>query len=315
MENFTSALGNVTLIFSYKVDDVTRTVFLITSLLCFTFFFYFIAIMLKVFFTTPHMQEDPRYLLFVHMLINDTLYIIITNFLVVSYMHSVYFPIILCFIINTLTGCIFLVTPYNLAVMSLERYIAICFPLRHLQFCTPKRAKYAILVVWVIGLSLCLVNFIIAMCLADRTLYSLYVLCDSPMLRISPIIGQIGTFINIFSFSGVALIIVFTYINVMLVARRIGSSGSSALKAGKTVMLHAFQLILCMVAFISTVTEVYVNNYLYILIVTNYILFTCVPRFLSPLIYGVRDKAFRKHIGKYCSITCDNCPQSGLENL
>ncbi|XP_044140312.1 odorant receptor 131-2-like [Bufo gargarizans] len=230
------------------------------SLLCFTFFFYFIAIMLKVFFTTAHMQEDPRYVLFVHMLINDTLYIIITNFLVVSYMHSVYLPIILCIIINTLTGCIFLVTPYNLALMSLERYIAICFPLRHLQFCTPKRAKYAILLVWVICLSLCLVNFIIALSLADRTLYSLYGLCDSPMLRISPIIGQIGTFINIFSFSGVALIIVFTYINVMLVARRIGSSGSSALKAGKTVMLHAFQLILCMVAFISTVTEVYTSD-------------------------------------------------------
>ncbi|XP_040278448.1 odorant receptor 131-2-like [Bufo bufo] len=272
--------------------------------------------MLKVFFTTAHMQEDPRYVFFVHMLINDTLYIVFTNFLVVSYMYAVYFPLILCFIINTLTGCIFLVTPYNLALMSLERYIAICFPLRRLQFCTPKRAKYAILVVWVIGLSLCLVNFIIALSLADRTFYSLYVLCDdSPMLSISPIIGQICNFINIFSFSGVALIIVFTYINVMLVARKIGSGSSSALKAGKTMMLHAFQLLLCMVAFMSNLSDVFVNNYLYLVIVTNYMLFTCVPRFLSPLIYGVRDEAFRKHIRKNCSITCHNCPQSGLEKL
>ncbi|XP_040278447.1 odorant receptor 131-2-like [Bufo bufo] len=303
MENSTSVPGNVTLMFSHKVDDVAQILFVIVSLLCFTIFFYFIAIMLKVFFSTPHMQEDPRYILFVHMLINDTLYIFFANFLVVSNMYSVYFPIIFCFVFSTLGGCVFLLTPYNLALMSLERYIAICFPLRHLQFCTPRRAKYAIAVIWIIGLSLCLVNFIIAMCLADRTLYSLYVLCDSPMLRISPVIGQIGTFINIFSFTMVALIIVFTYINVMLVARRVGSSRSSALKAGKTVMLHAFQLLLCLVAFISTVTEIYVMNYTYLLIFTNYVLFTCVPRFLSPLIYGVRDEVFQKHIRNYSTIT------------
>ncbi|XP_040278446.1 odorant receptor 131-2-like [Bufo bufo] len=297
------------MIFSYKVDDVTRTVFLITSLLCFFFFFYFIVIMLKVFFTTPHMQEDPRYILFVYMLINDTFYIIITNFIVVSYMHAVYFPMIICLIIHTLNGTSFLVTPYNLALMSLERYIAICFPLRHAQLCTPRRAKYAIAVIWVIGLSLCSINFIITMYFTNRTSYFLYVLCDGSVLMVSPIKNVIRSFTNIFSFSVVVLIIVFTYINVMLVARRVGSDGSSALKAGKTVMLHAFQLMLCMASFINTVTEIYINSYTNFIIVLNYVLFTCVPRFLSPLIYGVRDEVFQKHIRKNCTISCVCCSQ------
>ncbi|XP_040278441.1 odorant receptor 131-2-like [Bufo bufo] len=302
------------MMFSYTngVDDVTRTVFLITSLLCFTFFSYFIAIMLKVFFTTPHMQENPRYVLFVNMLINDTLFMISTNFIVVSYMNSIYFPIIVCFIIQSFFGTFFLVTPYNLAVMSLELYIAICFPLRHVQFCTPRRTKYAIAVIWAVGLSLSSINFITVIYFAERNSYSLYELCGAIKI-ISPIQNVVRAFNNILSFTMVALIIVFTYINVMLVARRVGSGRSSAIKAGKTVMLHAFQLMLCTASLISTVTETYVNNYMFYLIISNYVLFTCVPRFLSPVIYGVREEDFRKHIRKYCTISCVCRPQQGFE--
>ncbi|XP_040278440.1 odorant receptor 131-2-like [Bufo bufo] len=302
--NFTSASRNVTLTFSCTivVDDLARTVFLTTTFLCFIFFFYFIAIMLKVFFTTPHMQENPRYILFVHMLINDTLFIIITNYIVVASMYSVYFPMAVCFIIQSIAGCIFLVTPYNLAVMSLERYIAICFPLRHLQLCTLRRAKYAIVVVWIIGLSICSVNFITTMYFAERSSYLIYDICAAIKV-VSPIQNIVRTFNTILSFTTVALIILYTYINVMLVARKVGSGRSSAFKAGKTVMLHAFQLILCLFAFISTVTETYVKSYTYYLLVLNHLLFKCFPRFLSPLIYGVRDDAFLKHIRKYCTIT------------
>ncbi|XP_044140292.1 odorant receptor 131-2-like [Bufo gargarizans] len=311
MENLTSAPGNVTLMLSYtrKVDDVTRTAFLITSLLGFFFFFYFIAIMLKVFFTTPQMQENPRYILFIHMLINDTLYVIWGIVIVLFFMHSVYVPMIVCFIIHIMSSCSFRVTPYNLAVMSLERYIAICFPLRHLKFCTPKRAKYAIAMVWVIGLSLSIANFTSGIYSTESTSYSVSVLCDGSLLMISPVQRMVRSFTNIVSFTGVALIVVFTYINVMLVARKVGSGGSSAHKAGKTVMLHAFQLMLCMASFITNLTETYVKNYMYFLIVSNYVLFMCVPRFLSPLIYGVRDEALQKHIRKYCSISCVCRPQ------
>ncbi|XP_040278461.1 odorant receptor 131-2-like [Bufo bufo] len=258
--------------------------------------------MLKVFFTTPHMQENPRYILFVHMLINDMLFIISTHFMVLSYMHSIDFPVIVCFIIQSYFGCFFLMTPYNLAVMSLERYIAICFPLRHLQLCTPKTAKYAIAVVWVIGFSLSTVNFITMSYFAERTSYSIYELCGATRV-VSPIQIGIKSAINILSFTMVALIILYTYINVMLVARKVGSDGSSALKAGKTVLLHALQLLLCMFSYISTTIETYAN-YTYFMTFSNYVLFMCVPRLLSPLIYGIRDEAFQKHIRKACTISC-----------
>ncbi|XP_044140259.1 odorant receptor 131-2-like [Bufo gargarizans] len=198
-------------------------------------------------------------------------------------------------------------TPYNLALMSLERYIAICFPLRHLQLCTPKTAKYAIAVVWVIGLSLSTVNVITVSYFTERASYSLYELCGAIKL-VSPIQNVIRTMINILSFTMVALIILYTYINVMLVARKVNSGGSSALKAGKTVLLHAFQLLLCLAAYISTTIETYVNL-MYFVTFSNYVLFMCVPRLLSPLIYGIRDEAFQKHIRKACTISCVCRPQ------
>ncbi|XP_071989546.1 odorant receptor 131-2-like [Engystomops pustulosus] len=304
MVNSTSVLGNITLVSSYteRVDAITRTIFVILSLLFFTFFVYIISILLKVFFTTPHVWEMSRYILFVHMLINDTLYLALGNFILVTIMYSVYFPVPVCYFIHTLATCSFRVTPYNLAVMSLERYIAICFPLKHIQFCTAARARSAIVVVWAVGFVPSIADIVVVIYSTKKTFYSLYVFCDRSMLIISPLQNVVRSFFNIFSFTMVALTIIFTYIKVMLVAKKIGSSGSSALKAGKTVMLHAFQLMLCMVSFISTLTETYLIDYVTFLLISNFVMFTCVPRLLSPIIYGVRDEVFRKYIRKLYAI-------------
>ncbi|XP_073525087.1 odorant receptor 131-2-like [Phyllobates terribilis] len=278
------------------VDTVTRSVLAVFTFLFFTFFLYIISILLKIFFSNPHIWEKSRYILFVHMLINDALYLALGNFIFVTAMYSVHFSAPVCFVLHTLASCCFRVTPYNLAVMSLERYVAICFPLRHLKLCTVKRARSAILVIWLIGVCPSIADFIIYS--IEGSFFSLHGFCDHLMLFVSPIQNVILSFINILSFAAVALIIVFTYIEVMLVARKIGSGGSSALKAGKTVMLHAFQLILCMVSFISTITETLLINYINYLLLTNYIMLTCLPRLLSPVIYGLRDEVFRKYIKK-----------------
>ncbi|XP_056415979.1 odorant receptor 131-2-like [Hyla sarda] len=304
MVNFTSTSENVTLMSSgtERVDFTTRTLLVILTFSFFAFFLYIITILLKVFFTAPHMQENSRYVLFVHMLINDTLYLALGNFLLATIMYSVYLPVPVCYLFHSVASCSFRVTPYNLAIMSLERYIAICFPLRHFEFCTRKRAKSAILVVWVVGFSPNIADFTAVIYSTKRTFYSLYVFCDRSMLVISPLQNVIRSFTNILSFTIVALIIVFTYIKVMLVARKVGSGGSSAHKAGKTVMLHAFQLLLYMASFISTLTETYLLNYITYLVISNFIMFTCLPRLLSPIIYGVRDEVFRKYIRKLYSI-------------
>ncbi|XP_075190115.1 odorant receptor 131-2-like [Anomaloglossus baeobatrachus] len=303
MMNLPFFYGNVTLIsLTEMLEPIHRTIITFLTLLFFTFFLYIISVLLKVFFSTPDIWETSRYILFVHMLINDTLYLALGNFILLSVIYSVYLPMPVCFMLHTLAACCFRVTPYNLAAMSLERYIAICFPLRHLQFCMAKNARSAILVLWIIGVGPGIAYFTAIICSTKRRFLSFYVVCDSSLLIIYPLQNMIRSIINILSFTTVALIIVFTYIKVMMVARRIGSGRSSALKAGKTVMLHALQLILCMVSFISTITETLFMSHFVYLLTSNFIILTCLPRLLSPVIYGLRDDIFRKYLKKNYSL-------------
>ncbi|KAM5180536.1 odorant receptor 131-2-like [Mantella aurantiaca] len=283
---------------SEKYDVIFRTVLMMVTLLCFFLFLCLIGALLGVFFTTPHIQENSRYILFAHILITDTVYLTLGNFVLFSLLNNLYIPTSLCCLLIAFAAASFRVTPYNLAVMSLERYIAICFPLKHLQLCTARRAKTTMVVIWVVGISPSIADFVTVVYSVDGSFFSRSVLCNHSMLTISSFQNVIRSFVHILSFTLVALIILFTYVKVMLVAKRLGSQESSALKAAKTVLLHVFQLILCMVSFISSVLETTIRDYNSVLRIAGFLIFTCLPRFLSPLIYGIRDEVFRKYIRK-----------------
>ncbi|XP_053561584.1 odorant receptor 131-2-like [Bombina bombina] len=303
MVNTTFPSSNMTQAFtvSNKTIEITKTAFVFLLLLSFCFFLYFLTVILNVYFTTPHIRDNARYVLFAHMLINDTLYLLVAMFLTLVTMYVVYLPVPFCFIIQTLGTSTFRITPYNLATMSLERYAAICHPLRHGELGTSQSATKAISVIWGVGLIPNLLDFIIMNIYAPKNFVSVHLICNRIMLVMHSLQNTIRLYSYIISFVLVGLIIVYTYIKVMLVARKIGSSKSTASKAGKTVMLHAFQLLLCMFSFVSTLTEPYLKDYFTFLLLGNFFLFTCLPRFLSPFIYGLRDELFRKYIQKMYS--------------
>ncbi|XP_072254723.1 odorant receptor 131-2-like [Pyxicephalus adspersus] len=283
---------------SEKYDVISRTVLMMVTLMCFFLFLCLIGALLSVFFTTPQIQENSRYILFAHILINDTVYLTLGILILFSIINNVYFPTSFCFLLIAIAATCFRVTPYNLAVMSLEQYVAICFPLRHMELCTVRRTKSAIAVIWVIGVSPSIADFVIICYSVEGSFFSHTVICSHPLLFISPLQNVVRSFVHILSFTLVALIILFTYVKVMLVARKLGSGKSSALKAAKTVLLHIFQLMLCMVSFISSVLETTIPEYHSVLRIIGFLVFTCLPRFLSPLIYGIRDEVFQKYIKK-----------------
>ncbi|KAK3523957.1 hypothetical protein QTP70_016764, partial [Hemibagrus guttatus] len=75
--------------------------------------------------------EMPRYILFIHMLLNDTIHLVI---LLVLYLFGAIYLVVVraaCAMIVLLSSATFANAPLNLAVMSLERNTAILFPLRH----------------------------------------------------------------------------------------------------------------------------------------------------------------------------------------
>ncbi|KAM8977709.1 odorant receptor 131-2-like [Pelodytes ibericus] len=298
MENYNVFYVNVnqTSIQGSRTYEYIKTGLVILIFLCLCFLLYFVTILVYAIFTTVHIQENARYVLFAHMLVNDTLYVSVGLALLMANIYSFYSPAIMCFLAYTLASSTFRVTPYNLAVMSLERYVAICFPLRHVVFCTVRRANLAILIIWVLGLIPNIAEFI-AMRTAVEEVSSISVVCNQDALLLNPLQSIIRSVTIFFSFALVGLIILYTYIKVMLVARQMTSGKSSALKAGKTVMLHAFQLLLCMTSLMSTFTEKYTNVIDFVPF-TKFFLFTCLPRFLSPIIYGIRDELLCKQMKK-----------------
>ncbi|XP_069828971.1 LOW QUALITY PROTEIN: odorant receptor 131-2-like [Dendropsophus ebraccatus] len=217
-------------------------------------------------------------------------------------MYLVYVPVPFCFILYAISSSVFRATPHNLAAMALERYVAICYPLRHAELCTTKRANITYASIWVLLIVLHGGELIIMLQTSVTNLYR-YAICKNDTLLVNPIQNIIRTLSFILCFGLVGIIIIFTYVRIMMVARKVLSQSSSASKAGKTVILHAFQLLLCMASLLSTLTETFLPKKIEYMPITNFFFFTCVPRFLSPVIYGIRDKELRKHmkmsLGKY----------------
>ncbi len=112
-------------------------------------------------------------------------------------------------------------------------------------------------------------------------------------------------------FSFVFLTVIITYLKVLCAARKVsGSSQASARNARNTILLHGVQLLICMSSFIAPlITHILITTWpreRTKIIYTSFLLTDVVPRLLSPLIYGVRDKKFSSHIRlHFCSKCCN----------
>ncbi|KAM9451137.1 odorant receptor 131-2-like [Clarias gariepinus] len=259
------------------------------------FFLYLNAIMIYTVWSKPVFKVTPRYILFTHMLLNDSIQLIFTSMLYIFSMAVFKLVTVACAFLVFVSTTTFNNAPLNLAVMSLERYVAICFPLRHAEISTEKKTHFAIAVIWFVGS----INFIIDLLygiVMDSNFLSSQIFCTRERFFKKPWQVDVLHGFNIFYFVSVTMIILFTYINILITARSVTSDKDSASKAHKTVLLHLIQLGLCLTSFLYNIIEkaaamassssLFMNlrylNYLFVLIL---------PRCLSPLIYGLRDNA------------------------
>ncbi|XP_075119260.1 odorant receptor 131-2-like [Leptodactylus fuscus] len=270
---------------------------ILSIIISFSFFLCFITLVSNIFFKTPILRNSARYVLFVFLLLNDTLYLLLGFYLMLASIYSLHTPVPLCYILYTLSSAAFRVTPCNLAAMALERYVAICHPLQHMELCTPQRAN----VVFIGMCSLMLIPFLIeffVMASSMTNIFKLYLICRHENLIFNPIQNVIRSVALIFCFTSVGIVIVFTYVRIMQVAKKVTPQSSSAFKAGRTVMIHAFQVLLCTSALLTILTQSFSTKWPGILATVHFFVFTCLPRFLSPLIYGLRDELLRQLIKK-----------------
>ncbi|XP_068121947.1 odorant receptor 131-2-like [Hyperolius riggenbachi] len=264
-------------------------------------FFCLAVTMLYIIFSSLDVHHNPRYILFAFMLISDSLYLMLCFTMYILAMRSQTILMPLCCAIYTVSSATFIATQYHLAAMSLECYIAICFPLRHCVICTPRRAMLVVVTIWVWSTIPYAVELVVInVTLKDPS--NMQVICFTSRLLVNSVQPVIRLLSFILCFTFVGLSILFSYIKIMSVALSKNSKTSSASKAGKTVLIHGVQLFLCICSLLSNFTEIGLGKYFQVLTICSFIIFNYVPRFLSPLIYGVRDADLRRHIRKHLSL-------------
>ncbi|XP_045885002.1 odorant receptor 131-2-like [Micropterus dolomieu] len=253
---------------------------------------------------------NPRYILFIHLVVNDMIQLTTTiSLFVLSYIFY-QINVSLCCLIITLAVFTTLNTPLNLAVMAVECYIAICLPLRHNQLCTIKRTYIVIGWIWAMSAASTLPDVCIILATEPLQFFYSTIFCERDNVFRHPIHMKKRDISYIIYLICVWLTLFYTYFKIFFAAKEAKaakSSGGDAKKARNTILLHGFQLLLCMLTYIapmlkSTLVYWFPTHYVNVVFVC-YIIIQILPRFLSPIVYGLRDKTFRQHLKKYLLCT------------
>ncbi|KAM9359577.1 odorant receptor 131-2-like [Symphorus nematophorus] len=249
------------------------------------------------FFQKECFYKSARYILFAVTLLSDSLILIMTDILLILTHFHCTVAVWLCIIISIVVFLYVRVTPVTLTAMTLERYVAICMPLRHAELCSTRSTMHCILIIHGLSSVPCIVILSTFFASASSSLYKQYKLCSVEMFILYRWQAHLRSAISQFYFLIMCIIIVFSYVKIMKVAKAAsGENKKSMWKGLRTVILHAFQLLLCLVQLWCPFIEnaiLQINVMLFINVrYINYVLFSLAPRCLSPLIYGLRDEKF-----------------------
>ncbi|XP_073335704.1 odorant receptor 131-2-like [Pagrus major] len=261
-----------------------KSVKTLTMLPC-IFFLYVNGVMLFAVLRKPVLLESSRYILFGHLLLTESLQLLVSVLLYIFAVTNVRMISYACVFVTLFASITIKMSPLNLAVMSLERYVAVCFPLRHVEIATTRRTGVAFAVMWTVA-SLEAFTLLSLFIRLESTSFTVPVYCSMPNVFRLQIYFTLSKVFNILNFVLVSIIIIYTYIAIMITVKSASANVHEASKAHKTVLLHLFQLGLCLT---STMFSIINSSQQFALFVVLIIF----PKCLSPLIYGLRDQTFR----------------------
>ncbi|XP_064159090.1 odorant receptor 131-2-like [Anguilla rostrata] len=270
------------------------------------FFIYVDMLMLFTFFSKQAFRSDTRYILFAHTLMADCLLLLLMDLVVLLTHFSVLVPVGRCIVLCILMGIVVKNTPYTITAMCLERYVAICMPLRHASISTTGRTMAAIAIIWAFSSIRVIMDLIIVTVTAPPEFFAVPTFCHYEIMLVAGWHNLMYAILNQMEFGIIMIIVLFCYTKIMLAARSASSeSKESASKGRRTLLFHSLQLILCMadlwVPFIAAaVKEQNISLFLHVRFI-NFIIITIISRALSPLIYGLRDKTFCLALKYYLS--------------
>ncbi|XP_063072283.1 odorant receptor 131-2-like [Engraulis encrasicolus] len=266
------------------------------------------AMLVFTYFRNSAFHCDTRYILYIHLVINDMIMLSMSATLfVLTYVNPIYNVSVCCLMI-VIAATTHKNTPLILACMAIERYIAICKPLHHAQICTVPRTYALIGIIWGVGVAPTLADVIALLIERPAGFFYTNIFCYNENLFTSTYYREKLKVVPPIYLSFVWLILIFTYIRIVMVAKK-AKGDSSAKKAHNTVLLHGIQLLLCMMSYVSRLLNMilvpFFPEHRSKISFFTYLITSIVPRLLSTLIYGLRDQAFSKRMSVYfsCKVT------------
>ncbi|KAK9961894.1 hypothetical protein ABG768_007292 [Culter alburnus] len=263
-----------------QVDPIRRNISLALTQIFVWPFIYLIFLMLLIFSKKETFRTETRYILFGHSLLVDLIFL-------------------------SITAC----APLTIIAMCVERYVAICMPLRHHAISTSRRAMMVILMIWILSSINPFVDMFILISTASREYMSQLTHCHYEIMIPDKIRHFARGLLYIVGLVAILIIEVFCYVMIYLAARAAsGDNKKSASKGQRTISLHILQLFLCtaevMCPYIENVVMEYdIQSYLTVRFI-NFLAFSITSRAISPLVYGFRDEKFFAAMAYY--IRCKN---------
>ncbi|XP_053279189.1 odorant receptor 131-2-like [Pleuronectes platessa] len=254
-------------------------------------------LLITTFFSKELFYTSMRYVLFAVTLMSDCLFLFLSDILFILNLYRYTIQMWLCLIIYIISSLYMFVTPVTLTAMTLERYVAICLPLRHAELCSPRSTLHGILIIHSLSSLPCIVFLSIFFASASYGSDTQGRTCTVGIFIIHTWQGHLRSAINQFYFLIMCITILFSYVKIMRVAKAASAEDKQSTWRGlRTVGLHAFQLLLCLIQLWCPFIEAAVLQINLMLFINvryfNYITFILAPRCLSPLIYGLRDEMF-----------------------
>ncbi|KAL3991633.1 carboxypeptidase N regulatory subunit [Sarotherodon galilaeus] len=254
-------------------------------------------LLIVIFIKKESFHTSARYILFFVTLLSDSVLLLVSDVLLILTHFEFTIQVWLCIILTIFVVMYSFVTPVTLTAMTLERYVAICMPLRHGQLCSTCSTMYCILIIHGVSFGPCIIILSMFFASASLNFYKQSMICSVEAFTLYRWQDHVRSAVFQFYFLIMGITIAYSYVQIMKVAKAAsGEKKKLTHKGRKTVILHAFQLLLCLIQlwcpFIETAV-LQIDLRLFVNVrYSNYIMFNIAPRCLSPLIYGLRDENF-----------------------
>ncbi|XP_013883538.1 olfactory receptor 8A1-like, partial [Austrofundulus limnaeus] len=192
------------------------------------------------------------------------------------------------------------ISPLMLMVMSLERYVAVCYPLRHASIITIKNTTLSIIASWTVSLLNNLTRCLFLLQFSLEKLETLLVkdYCYDINWFPDSLRERYDKAYTCLVIISAGLAVISSYTGVVLAARSASTDKVSALKARKTLLLHLVHLglslsstvyhplLMALSTLVTRIVFVWVQDVFYVIIII-------LPRCLTSHIYGLNDKTIR----------------------